>query len=85
MLTIKIFGQKDQFPCYVISAQQYFVLNSSKFTDIYCYATEKQEKPILVTLTLDEEVTEGPTYYEAFIENASGKTIDRRRAPTLPK
>ena len=73
MLTLKFIHNESLFKT-VLSASRYTVSEGYPFTLIWVYSTLKEESPASFELSEDGD------YYEVFIENSMGKTIDRYRA-----
>lgn len=78
MLTIKFYRQNGSYT--TMAAARYSINSCDDRTYIWVYPAIKAESPVLIELHLreDEDV-----YYEMFVENMSGKTIDRARAISL--
>ena len=66
----------------VLSAARYSVINAGERTSIWVYPTLKAENPVLIDLHKDEDDN---TYYELFVTNEHGRTIDRHRAIQFPE
>jgi len=65
----------------VISAARYSVIEAGERISVWIYPTQKEETPVLLELHASEDQN---TYYELFVTNESGKTIDRHRAYSGP-
>ncbi len=65
-----------------LSAARYSVNTHGDRAGIWVYPTLREESPVYLDLHLEEGQV---TYYELFVENQSGKTIDRHRALSEPK
>lgn len=80
MFTLKFYRQNGEQTS--LSAARYSVHTSETRTSIWIYPTIREENPVLIDLHLEEDQT---TYYELFVENQTGKTVDRHRARSFPK
>jgi len=65
----------------VICCARYSQLANGDRQSFWLYPTHKSDNPVLIDLHLDEDDN---TYYEVFVTNESGKTIDRARAYSPP-
>lgn len=77
MFALKIYrhgGEKT-----VMSCARYTVCESFPLTQIYAYPSHREEQPQVFELELSPDADRN-VYYEMFVENETGKTIDRYRA-----
>lgn len=79
MFTLKFFRQSGEQTS--LSAARYSVNTHGDRTGVWVYPTLREESPVYLDLHLEEGQT---TYHELFVENQTGKTIDRHRARSFP-
>lgn len=79
MLIIKLFGKeiggKGCANETVLSAARYHIINNSDGGIVWIYPTIKGENPICVNLKY--EPADDNDYYQMFVMNDQGKTVDR--------
>lgn len=80
MFTFKFIRQSGETQTSICGARYTVAINGSR-TCVWIYPTHKEENPVLVELHLEEDQN---VYYEMFVENLAGKTIDRHRAVSEP-
>lgn len=80
MFTLKFIRQDGSQTS--LAAARYSVNTHGDRTGVWMYATLREESPVYLSLHLEEDQD---TYYELFVENAQGKTVDRHRALSEPK
>lgn len=83
MFTVKFYREHNETSSDGIQMEAFscarYNIAEGKRTLVYMYPTLKAENVVCMYLHVEEDQD---TYYEAFIENQSGKTIDRYRAWT---
>lgn len=80
MFTLKFVRQSGEQTS--LSAARYSVNTHGDRTGVWIYPTLREESPVYLSLHLVESQE---TYYELFVENQAGKTIDRHRAISEPR
>jgi len=78
MFTLKFFRHGNEKT--VICGPHYSVCESYPVTHVYVYPSFKDDQCKVFELELSPNTSGQDVYYEVFIENETGKTIDRYRA-----
>lgn len=78
MFTLKFIRQNGSQES-LAGARYSLTQESPDCKSVRIYPTLKAENGVVINLSLNEDET---TFYELFVENETGKTVDRIRAPS---